>query len=62
MFRDLAMSMRNKMGDYMKEVKLMEGGGWGRGDYGKQEAYNKLADYHADVQQWLGNCCWLLIN
>ena len=50
------------MGDYMKEVKLMEGGGWGRGDYGKQEAYNKLADYHADVQQWLGIFYWLFLN
>lgn len=51
--RDLAIKLRQKLGDYFRVLKLMKIGIGGT-DKQLEHAYNKIGDYHAERQNWEG--------
>ncbi|XP_043251348.1 WD repeat-containing protein 35 [Colletes gigas] len=51
--RDLAISLRQKLGDYFRVVQLMKMG-IGGSDKQMEYAYNKIGEYYAERQNWEG--------
>ncbi|CAG5134548.1 unnamed protein product, partial [Candidula unifasciata] len=49
--RDLAVSLRKKLGDWFKVIHLLKNGGGGD-DVQLEEAWNAVGDYYADRQKW----------
>ncbi|KAF7991771.1 hypothetical protein HCN44_010572 [Aphidius gifuensis] len=49
--RDLAIKLRQKLGDYFRVLKLMKIG-IGGSDKQLEHAYNKIGDYYAERQNW----------
>ncbi|KAH9492608.1 WD repeat-containing protein 35 [Bulinus truncatus] len=49
--RDLAVSMRKKLGDWFNVIHLLKNGGGGD-DVQLEEAWNAVGDYYADRQKW----------
>ncbi|KAG5344860.1 WDR35 protein, partial [Acromyrmex heyeri] len=49
--RDLAVALRQKLGDYFRVVQLMKMG-IGGSDKQMEHAYNKIGDYFAERQNW----------
>jgi len=50
-FRDLAVSLRKKLGDWFRVVQLLKTGSGGD-DLQLEEAWNAIGDYYADRQKW----------
>ena len=51
--RDLAVSLRRKLGDWFRVVQLLKSGsGAGGDDTQLEEAWNAIGDYYADRQKW----------
>lgn len=50
-FRDLAISLRKKLGEWFKVIHLLKNGGGGD-DVQLEEAWNAVGDYYADRQRW----------
>jgi WD repeat-containing protein 35 len=50
-FRDLAISLREKLGDWFRVVQLMKMGSGGS-DIQMEVAWNSIGDYFADRQNW----------
>jgi WD repeat-containing protein 35 len=51
-FRDLAVSLRKKLGDWFRVVQLLKTGAGGGDDVQLEEAWNAIGDYYADRQKW----------
>lgn len=51
--RDLAISLRQKLGDYFRVVQLMKMG-IGGSDKQMEYAYNKIGEYYTEIQNWEG--------
>nr|XP_012150631.1 PREDICTED: WD repeat-containing protein 35 isoform X2 [Megachile rotundata] len=51
--RDLAISLRQKLGDYFRVIQLMKMG-IGGSDKQMEHAYNKIGEYYAERQNWEG--------
>ena len=49
--RDLAVSLRKKLGDWFRVVQLLKTGSGGD-DLQLEEAWNAIGDYYADRQKW----------
>ena len=49
--RDLAVSLRKKLGDWFRVVQLLKSGSGGD-DAQLEEAWNAIGDYYADRQKW----------
>lgn len=49
--RDLAVSLRKKLGDWFRVVQLLKTGSGGD-DVQLEEAWNAIGDYYADRQKW----------
>ncbi|XP_034939935.1 WD repeat-containing protein 35 [Chelonus insularis] len=49
--RDLAISLRQKLGDYFRVIQLMKMG-IGGSDKQMEQAYNKIGDHFAERQKW----------
>ncbi|XP_059152704.1 WD repeat-containing protein 35-like isoform X2 [Physella acuta] len=49
--KDLAVSLRKKLGDWFKVIHLLKNGAGGD-DLQLEEAWNALGDYYADRQKW----------
>jgi WD repeat-containing protein 35 len=50
--RDLAVKMREKLGDWFRVVQLLKTGGDGGDDALLERAWNAIGDYYADRQKW----------
>ncbi|XP_038051533.1 WD repeat-containing protein 35-like isoform X3 [Patiria miniata] len=50
--RDLAVSLRLKLGDWFRVVQLLKAGSGGGDDTQLQQAWNAIGDYYADRQKW----------
>ena len=50
-FRDLAVVLRKKLGDWFRVVQLLKTGAGGD-DQAMEEAWNAIGDYYADRQKW----------
>ena len=50
-FRDLAVALRKKLGDWFRVVQLLKTGAGGD-DQALEEAWNAIGDYYADRQKW----------
>ncbi|XP_064652091.1 WD repeat-containing protein 35-like [Lineus longissimus] len=50
--RDLAVSLRKKLGDWFRVVQLLKTGAGGGDDVQLEEAWNAIGDYYADRQKW----------
>jgi WD repeat-containing protein 35 len=52
--RDLAVSLRRRLGDWFKVVTLLKGttGGTGGSDAEMEEAYNNCGDHYAELHRW----------
>jgi hypothetical protein len=50
-YRDLAVSLRKKLGDWFRVVQLLKTGSGGD-DVQLEEAWNAIGDYYADRQKW----------
>ncbi len=50
--RDLAVALRNKLGDWFRVVQILKSGSGGGDDQQLEEAWNALGDYYADRQKW----------
>jgi len=53
--RDLAVSLRKKLGDWFRVVQLLKTGSGGD-DLQLEEAWNAIGDYYADRQKWWVAC------
>lgn len=53
-FRDLAVALRKKLGDWFRVVQLLKTGSGGD-DVQLEEAWNAIGDYYADRQKWYRN-------
>lgn len=53
--RDLAVSLRKKLGDWFRVVQLLKTGSGGD-DVQLEEAWNAIGDYYADRQKWSVYC------
>lgn len=53
--RDLAVSLRKKLGDWFRVVQLLKTGSGGD-DVQLEEAWNAIGDYYADRQKWSVHC------
>ena len=51
-YRDLAVSLRKKLGDWFRVVQLLKTGGGGGDDKALEHAWNSIGDYYADRQKW----------
>ena len=52
-YRDLAVELRQKLGDWVRVVQLLKAGSDGGDDTRLEYAYNAIGDYYADRQHWL---------
>ncbi|CAH1774582.1 unnamed protein product [Owenia fusiformis] len=50
--RDLAVSLRKKLGDWFRVVQLLKTGAGGGDDVQLEEAWNAIGNYYADRQKW----------
>lgn len=50
--RDLAISLRIKLGDWFRVLQLLKSGSGDCDDTLLQQAYNAIGDYFADRQKW----------
>ena len=50
--RDLAISLRRKLGDWFRVVQLLKSGSFGD-DVQMEEALNNIGHYYADRHKWL---------
>ena len=50
--RDLAVTLRKKLGDWFRVVQLLKTGSGGGDDVQLEEAWNAIGDYYADRQKW----------
>lgn len=51
-FRDLAISLRIKLGDWFRVLQLLKTGSGDCDDTLLEQAYNAIGDYFADRQKW----------
>ncbi|XP_058241994.1 WD repeat-containing protein 35 isoform X1 [Hemibagrus wyckioides] len=51
--RDLAISLRIKLGDWFRVLQLLRSGSGDSDDALQEQAYNAIGDYFADRQKWL---------
>ncbi|XP_060781150.1 WD repeat-containing protein 35 [Neoarius graeffei] len=51
--RDLAISLRIKLGDWFRVLQLLRSGSGDSDDTLQEQAYNAIGDYFADRQKWL---------
>ncbi|KAM6969516.1 WD repeat-containing protein 35 [Tautogolabrus adspersus] len=51
--RDLAISLRIKLGDWFRVLQLLKSGSGGCDDSLQDQAYNAIGDYFADRQKWV---------
>ncbi|XP_039604109.1 WD repeat-containing protein 35 isoform X1 [Polypterus senegalus] len=51
--RDLAISLRIKLGDWFRVVQLLKSGSGDSDDTLLEQAYNAIGDYFADRQKWM---------
>ena len=58
--RDLAISLRIKLGDWFRVLQLLTTGSGDSDDALLEQAHNAIGDYFADRQKWYGGCCWHL--
>ena len=56
-FRDLAISLRMKLGDWFRVLQLLKSGSGDCDDSLLEQAYNAIGDYFADRQKWYGHDC-----
>lgn len=61
--RDLAISLRIKLGDWFRVLQLLRIGSGDCDDALLEQAYNGVGDYFADRQKWydiflFGYCMW----
>lgn len=52
LFRDLAISLRIKLGDWFRVLQLLQTGSGDCDDALLEKAYNGIGDYFADRQKW----------
>lgn len=52
--RDLAISLRIKLGDWFRVLQLLKSGSGEGDDVLLVQAYNAVGDYFADRQKWCG--------
>ena len=52
LFRDLAIELRMKLGDWFRVVQLLKFGSGGADDKKLLQAWNAIGDYYADRQKW----------
>nr|XP_006001165.1 PREDICTED: WD repeat-containing protein 35 isoform X1 [Latimeria chalumnae] len=57
--RDLAISLRIKLGDWFRVLQLLKTGSGDADDTLLEQAYNAIGDYFADRQKWLFFACRL---
>lgn len=50
--RDLAISLRIKLGDWFRVLQLLKTGSGDSDDALLKQAYNAIGDYFADRQKW----------
>lgn len=50
--RDLAISLRIKLGDWFRVLQLLKTGSGDCDDALLEQAYNAIGDYFADRQKW----------
>lgn len=50
--RDLALSLRRKLGDWFRVLQLLQVGTGAGDDLQMEEAWNAVGDYYADRQKW----------
>ena len=65
--RDLAISLRIKLGDWFRVLQLLKSGSGDCDDSLLEQAYNAIGDYFADRQKWCGDLasfsgCLMCIN
>lgn len=53
--RDLAISLRIKLGDWFRVLQLLKTGSGDCDDALLEQAYNAIGDYFADRQKWYGD-------
>lgn len=51
-YRDLAISLRIKLGDWFRVLQLLKTGSGDCDDALLEQAYNAVGDYFADRQKW----------
>lgn len=51
-FRDLAIDLRIKLGDWFRVLQLLKTGSGDADDALLEQAYNAIGDYFADRQKW----------
>lgn len=51
-FRDLALALRRKLGDWFRVLQLLQVGSGAGDDVQMEEAWNAVGDYYADRQKW----------
>lgn len=51
-YRDLAISLRIKLGDWFRVLQLLKSGSGDCDDALLEQAYNAIGDYFADRQKW----------
>lgn len=51
-FRDLAINLRIKLGDWFRVLQLLKTGSGDCDDALLEQAYNAIGDYFADRQKW----------
>lgn len=54
LFRDLAIGLRIKLGDWFRVLQLLKTGSGGSDDALLEQAHNAIGDYFADRQKWYG--------
>lgn len=56
LFRDLAIGLRIKLGDWFRVLQLLRTGSGHSDDALLEQAHNAIGDYFADRQKWYGLC------
>lgn len=54
LFRDLAIGLRIKLGDWFRVLQLLRTGSGHSDDALLEQAHNAIGDYFADRQKWYG--------
>ena len=60
--RDLAISLRIKLGDWFRVLQLLTTGSGDSDDALLEQAHNAIGDYFADRQKWYGGLEIVLIS
>lgn len=60
--RDLAISLRIKLGDWFRVLQLLRSGSGDSDDALQEQAYNAIGDYFADRQKWYSEQAFLSKN